>query len=92
MVPVSDEYSVSVANLQSQIPGRARIIKVLKGKAFRTGDPVVVNLVQVNFLWGIVDIVLVGRIARPVSARSVNLHGDQAVGWKLWPDDINDLA
>jgi hypothetical protein len=29
MVPVSDEYSVSVVNLQSQISGGTRIIKVL---------------------------------------------------------------
>jgi hypothetical protein len=69
-----------------------RIIKVLKGEAFRMVNPIVVNLVQVNFLRGIVDIVLVGRVARPVSARSVDLHSDQAVGRKLWPDYVNDLA
>jgi hypothetical protein len=92
MVPVSDEHSISVPNLQRQISRGGRIIKVLKGEAFRMVNPVIVNLVQVNFLWGIMDIMLMGGVARPVSARSVDLHGDQAVGRKLWPDDVNDLA
>jgi hypothetical protein len=92
MVAVPDEHGIPVPNLQRQISRGARIVEVLKGEAFRSVNPVVVNLVQVNFLWRIVDIMLVGRVAGPVSARSVDLHCDQTVGRKFWTDDVNYLA
>ena len=38
------------------------------------------------------DIMLVGRVAGPVAARSIDLYSNQMVGRKLWTDDVNDLA
>jgi len=55
-------------------------------------NPAIVNLIQVNFLRGIMDIMLVGRVAGPVAARSIDLYSNQMVGRKLWTDDVNDLA
>ena len=51
-------------------------IEVLKSKPFRPGGAIVINFVLVHFFGWIVSVMLVRRVARPVSTRRINLDDD----------------
>src|SRR6266852_6972742 len=92
VVSLSYQHGISITNFQSQISRGSRIIEVLKSKAPRISDSVVVNFIQINFGWRVVDIMFMRGIARPVSARSIDLHHNQTVCWKIGTDNIDNLA
>src|SRR5258708_7444957 len=74
-----------------------RGIDALEGEALRLTESVVIDLFQVRLhnravLVRFMDIVLVRRVARPVAARSVDLHDHQTVTWEAGRDDAIDLA
>src|SRR4029077_11064876 len=67
-------------------------IHALDRIAFGPIDPVVVELFQVHFPGRVVYIVLVRRIAGPVTAGGINLHNQEPLSGKLWRDNVIYLA
>ena len=57
-------------------------VQMLQGKAFVL-NPVIVDFVEVDFSGRIVYVVLVRRIARPVSARRIDLDDHELVGREM---------
>src|SRR5215469_9988325 len=55
-------------------------------------DPIVIDLIQIDFGGRIVDIMLMWRIARPVPTRRVDLDSDQPVCGKLRGHHIDNLS
>ena len=64
---------------------------MLQGKTSRLGNPVIVDFVQIHFRGRIVSIVLMRRIARPVSTWRINLDHHQFVGRKRRGNHVDDL-
>src|SRR5579862_2589713 len=91
MKPAPYQHRIAIGRPHRTLSSAIVRIEMLQGKSFRLADAVIVDFVEVHFRWGIVHVVLMRRIARPVSPRRINLDHHQLVSWKCGRDDIDDL-
>ena len=82
---------VPVVRLQDLLAQSVSGIQLLQREAFRLLDSIVVNFIEIDLQRGIVDLVLVRRIAGPVAAGSINLNYHQFIRWKSGWHDVYDL-
>src|ERR1700735_4114643 len=67
-------------------------IQVLEREASRLADTVIINLVQINFSRRVVQVMLVRRITRPITAGRVNLDDHELISREIRADDVDNLA
>ena len=73
MVAILNEHQISIYHSQSIVAGATCVIQALKCVTLGLACSVVIGFVEIRFTWGIVNVVLVGRITRPISTWRVNL-------------------
>src|SRR5579859_3843819 len=74
-----------------------RGVNALESEPLRAAELVKIDFLQIGFQQVVpsirfMDIVLMGWIARPVAARSVDFHNDQAVTGEAWWDNTINLT
>src|SRR5262245_13461002 len=67
-------------------------IHSLNGITLGTVDPVIIDFFQIHFARGIMHVMLVGRVARPVPAGCIDLAHEQAMRLESGLDNMVDLA
>jgi len=92
VIPVGHEDDVAVANLPDPIARAVGPVDPLDCPGLRPAEPVVIDLLEDRLVGHVVDIVLVGRPARPVAGRRQDLDDLQAIGREVRGDDVVDLA
>jgi hypothetical protein len=92
MKPAVHKDDIAVAGFECAFAGMLARVEVLKSEGVGLAHAVIVNLVQVDFAGRIVHVMLVRRIAGPVSAGRVHLNNDEFVGRERGRDDVHDLA
>jgi len=92
VITVRDDDDVAVANLPDPIAGAVGPVDALDRPGLGPPEPVVIDLLEDRLVGHVVDVVLVGRPARPVAGRRQDLDDLQAIGRKVRGDDVVDLA
>jgi hypothetical protein len=92
MVAISDEHQIAIDESQGVVARSRGVVQALECISFGFADPVVVGFVEVHLEGRIVDVMLVGRIARPISAGRINLADQELIGGKLRTNDIDNLT
>src|SRR5262249_15934878 len=83
--------SVSVACSHNLLMVLLTPIQILQSKSSWLNS-VIINFIQIYLVGWIVHVVLMRRIAGPVSTRRIDLEDGELMGWKCWSDYIHDLA
>src|SRR5258708_4053219 len=91
MIPAVNQYRVAISRLKRLVAAIRTGVQMLKCKALRLADAVVINLIQVDFARRIVNIVLVRRITSPVPTRRINLNRHKFVSWTALSDNVTNL-
>ena len=80
MIPTGDEHNVAILDRYRLVKIPRIAIDPLENESLRRIDAVVIGLLQETFSWHIVDVVLVGRIARGMPARGAHFHDEHRLG------------
>ena len=91
MVAIFNQYQIAVDESQGIVAGSRGVVQPLERISLGFVDPVVINFVEVHFKRGVVHIMLVRRIARPISARRIDLAEQEFIGRKFRANNVDDL-
>ena len=92
VVAAADEDCIPVSGFHGSLGCMLARIKMLKSEGLGLVHAVVIDLVEIDFPWRVVHVMLMGRVTRPVSARGVYLDHDEFVSREGRWDDIDDLT
>src|SRR5713101_1427321 len=92
MKAIAYEHGVAITSLHRALARVLAGVQMLKRESFRLANPVIIDLVQIDFCRRIVYVVLVGWIAGPVSTGRINLDDHEFVCRKSRHHHIHDLT
>src|SRR5215218_4811962 len=92
VVALRDEHHITVAKRQRLVERAVFGIDPLQREALFRLDAMVVRLLQIPLARGVFRVVLVWRIARPVSVRGDDLDDKKPLGRLVLHEDVGDLA
>src|SRR3954471_2125568 len=79
-----DENDVTIHRRQRFVQGPVPRVDALEGEALRLCEPVEVDLLETRLGRGILSVVLVRWVARPIAAWREHLERDQPTGLRGW--------